>query len=273
VVAAGLVAPERRASAVALMFTGLTLANVLGVPLGTALGQALGWRSTFWAVAASGVLALVAIYRLLPRGESGAPANLRNELRALHGAGIWLALATTVVFSAAVFTLFTYIAPILRDVTGVSPRGVSGVLLLVGLGLTIGNIAGGRLADKKLMATLMGVFAAMAAVQLFFVWSSALPVAAAFTLFIWGITVFGAVPGLQINVVTYGRDAPNLVATLNIGAFNLGNALGAWVGGEVIDRGYRLNDVPLAAAVLALTALALTVIARYVQSPPRAVSA
>ncbi|NIF17062.1 MFS transporter [Pantoea sp. Cy-639] len=260
VVAAGLVPANRRASAVALMFTGLTLANVLGVPLGTALGQVAGWRSTFWAVTAIGVVALLGLIRFLPLQRDAEQVNLRSELVALKGAGIWLSLSMTVLFSASMFALFTYVAPLLGEVTGVSPRGVTWTLLLIGLGLTLGNILGGKLADRRLGATLMGVFASMAVVCTVLSWTSVALVPAEITLFLWATAAFAAVPALQVNVVTYGKAAPNLVSTLNIGAFNLGNALGAWIGGSVIAHGLGLTRVPLAAAALAVLALIVTLV-------------
>ncbi|MDB5848989.1 MAG: transporter, partial [Rhodoferax sp.] len=261
VVAAGLVAENKRASAVALMFTGLTLANVLGVPLGTALGQAMGWRTTFYAVVLIGLAALAALVWLVPRDAAHEPADLKRELRVFRKPGVWVALGMTVFSSASMFAMFTYIAPILGDVTGVTPRGVTFTLLLIGLGLTIGNIIGGKLADWKLLATLIGLFIAMAVVQTVFSWTSRTLVPAEITLFIWGAIAFAAVPALQIGVVSQARDAPNLASTLNIGAFNMGNALGAWAGGVVIAQGYALTTVPLAGAGLALVGLVLALVA------------
>lgn len=260
VVAANLVAPNRRASAVALMFTGLTLANVLGVPLGTALGQALGWRSTFWAVAIIGVASLFALYKKLPDKKDEEPTDLRKEMGALRGLGLWLSLSITVFFSAAMFALFTYIAPMLTEITGVSEHGVSWTLLLIGLGLTIGNVVGGRLADWRLGATLTLIFLLIAIFSALFSWTSVNLLAAEVTLFFWAMVSFAAVPALQINVVTYGKNAPNLVSTLNIAAFNVGNALGAWVGGAVIARGLGLTAVPLAASGLGLVGFVLCVV-------------
>lgn len=257
VVAANLVAPNRRASAVALMFTGLTLANVLGVPLGTALGQALGWRSTFWAVVVIGFVSLLALYTKLPAVKEEHPTNLRKELSALRGLGIWLSLLMTVCFAAAMFALFTYIAPVLTEITGVSPHGVSWTLLLMGLGLTVGNVLGGRLADWKLSVSLTLTFLLIALFSVLFSVTSHHLVAAEVTLFLWSAAAFAAVPALQINVVAYGKNAPNLVSTLNIAAFNVGNALGAWVGGVVIAGGLGLTVVPVAAGGLALLGFAL----------------
>lgn len=261
VVAAGLVPANRRASAVALMFTGLTLANVLGVPLGTALGQVAGWRSTFWVVTVIGVFALIGLWRVLPAGHDEEAVDLRQEAAALRSGQLWLALATTVLFSAAVFALFTYVAPLLGEVTQVSPRGVTWTLVLIGLGLTFGNILGGRLADWRLGTTLAGVFATMAVVSAALSWTSHALLPAEITLFVWAAAAFAAVPALQVNVVRVGQSAPNLVATLNIGAFNVGNAIGAWVGGSVIDHGLGLTRVPLAGALLAVLALIAVMIA------------
>ena len=260
VVAAGLVPANRRASAVALMFTGLTLANVLGVPLGTALGQYAGWRSTFWAVTVIGVIALIGLIRFLPTNRNEEKLDMRAELAALRGAGIWLSLTMTALFSASMFTLFTYVAPLLGDVTGVSPQGVTWTLLLIGLGLTAGNVIGGKMADRRVSSTLITVFISMAVISTALSWTSAALIPTEITLFLWAVAAFAAVPALQINVVTFGKAAPNLVSTLNIGAFNVGNALGAWVGGSVIAHGLGLTSVPLAAAALAVLALLITLI-------------
>lgn len=255
VAAANLVTPDRKARAVALMFTGLTLANVLGVPLGTAFGQAYGWRAPFWAVVVLGAASLIGLMVVMPKSETAPKSNILGEISALRGAGLWLSLAMTMFFSAAMFALFTYIAPILRDVTGVSPQGVTWTLFLIGLGLTVGNLLGGRLADWRLGTSLAGIFGAIALTSAVFSLSSQALIPAEITLFVWALATFAAVPALQIGVVRYGKDAPNLVSTINIGAFNLGNALGAWVGGTVIDSGFSLSQVPLAAALLALIGL------------------
>ncbi|WP_207886054.1 MFS transporter [Pseudomonas sp. 30_B] len=261
VVAASLVPANRKASAVALMFTGLTLANVLGVPAGTALGQIAGWRSPFWAVTLIGVASLIGLWRVLPKKHDEEAVDMRKEFAALRNGPLWLALGTTVLFSAAVFALFTYVAPLLGEITQVSPRGITWTLVLIGLGLTLGNILGGRLADWRLGTTLAGVFATMAVVSTALSWTSAALIPAEITLFIWAAAAFAAVPALQVNVVRVGGAAPNLVATLNIGAFNVGNAIGAWVGGSVIDHGLGLTRVPLAGAVLSVLALIAVMIA------------
>ncbi|ASR11342.1 MFS transporter [Rhizobium leguminosarum bv. viciae] len=258
VVAAGLVAEDRKARAVALMFTGLTLANVLGVPLGTAIGQAYGWRATFGVVTVIGIVTILGLIAILPRDKQQENGSILREIAALRNGRLWLALSTTVFFAASMFALFTYIAPLLRDVTGVSPEGVTWTLFLIGLGLTIGNLVGGKLADWRLGATLAGVFAAIAITSIAFSYTSRFFIPAEITLFLWAMASFAAVPALQVGVVGFGKDAPNLVSTINIGAFNTGNALGAWVGGLVIDAGFDLTRVPLAAALMALIGLGAT---------------
>ena len=262
VTAANLVSPDKRASAVAMMFTGLTLANVLGVPLGTALGQGLGWRSTFWAVAGIGIVALLGLIKFLPKGQIEQPVSMRSEFSALRHKQLWIALLTTVMFAASMFALFTYIAPLLRDVTGVSAIGVTWTLFLIGVGLTLGNIIGGKLGDRHLKATLLWAFIALGLCAATFSLASASWVFAEINLFLWAISAFALVPALQINVVNEGQEAPNLTSTLNIGAFNVGNALGAWVGGLVLTWGYGLTYVPLAAAALALVGVGMTLAGR-----------
>ncbi len=258
--AASLVPANKRAQAVALMFTGLTLANVLGVPLGTALGQAAGWRTTFWAVAIIGVAAFAGLFRLLPRDKAGAHApNMLRELGALKPA-VWLTLLITVIASASMFALFTYIAPLLNNVTHVSPRGVTYTLFLIGIGMTFGNTLGGRLSDWRLNTTLVGVFIATALMLGLLAMIAGNVIMTEAALFLWAAIVFAGCSALQMRAVTIGRAAPNLISTLNIGAFNAGNALGAWVGGEVIANGFGLIAIPPAAAALSLTALLLTIL-------------
>ena len=258
VVAASLVPENRKASAVALMFTGLTLANVLGVPLGTALGHVAGWQMPFWGVAVLGVLSLIGLWIVMPKQRVEEKADLRAEIGELRSIGLWVALSTTVLFSAATFALFTYVAPLLEEVTHLPPQGVTWSLFLIGLGLTVGNYIGGRLADWRLGTALTGIFIALAIASAIVRWTSPHLIPMEINLFIWALVSFAAVPGLQINVMTFGKGAPNLVATLNIGAFNVGNAVGAWAGGMAIDAGFGLQAVPLVAAALGLAAVVAT---------------
>lgn len=260
VVAASLVPAGRKASAVALMFTGLTLANVLGVPIGTWFGQLYGWRATFWGVAVIGVIAFLALVVSLPSQKDEEATDLKTEIKALAHGKLWLSLSMTVFFSAAMFALFSYVAPMLLQVTGITPEGVSWTLFLIGAGLTVGNILGGRLADWRVSFSLILSFSLIAVFSLLFSWTSHAAWLAEITLFLWAMAAFATVPALQINVVLHGKEAPNLVSTLNIAAFNVGNALGAWVGGTVIDRGFGLTAVPVAAAALAVVGLILCLI-------------
>ncbi len=249
--AASLVPAQNRASAIALMFTGLTLANVLGVPAGTALGQIAGWRATFGAVTVIGVAAFIGLAWLLPRDQPReAGGGMLREFGALRGQA-WAALLVTVISSASMFTLFTYIAPVLNHLTGVSPHGVTVTLFIMGIGLTAGNVAGGRLADWSVNFTLLGVFLATAVILFIFAMVAHDLMLAEITLFAWAAVSFAGVSALQINAVDAGKAAPNLISTLNIAAFNGGNALGAWIGGLVIAHGLGLAAIaPTAAGII-----------------------
>ncbi len=259
VVAAGLVAPNKRAQAIAMMFTGLTLANVLGVPLGTALGQYAGWRSTFWAVSVIGVIAAIAQWLWLPKDIAMDKANLASEFKVLGKVNVLLALGMSVLASTSLFSVFTYIAPILQDITGVSPHGVTIMLLLFGVGLTAGSMLGGRLADSRLLPSLVGMALATAVVLAAFTQTSHSAIAAAITLVLWGIFAFALCPILQLLIIDQAHEAPNLGSTLNQSAFNLGNAAGAWIGGLVVASGADLSDLPWTGALVSgltvLTAL------------------
>jgi len=262
VVAASLVPADKRASAIALMFTGLTLANVLGVPFGTFIGQELGWRATFWIVAGLGVLSALGVTALVPNRHDAAPSGLAREVRVLRDGQVWLALTMTVLGFGGVFVVFTYIAPILEQVGGFSPRAVTLILVLFGLGLTIGNTIGGKLADRALMPSLMGILFALAIVMAVFAKTSHSQIGAIVTIFVWGIAAFATVPPLQARVVEKAKDAPNLASTLNIGAFNVGNAGGAWLGGLALSHGFALDALPWVAAVVTGAALVVTAAAQ-----------
>ena len=234
VVARDLVPREKRTQAVSLMFAGLTLANVLGVPLGTALGQAAGWRATFWAVVAIGLAAGLAIQLCVPAGLPGTRGRLVSEFRALGRWPVLRPMLISTLSSVSFFTVFTYITPLLTDVTGYSPQGVTGVLFAAGMGLTIGNLAGGLLADRGPMATIIGSFLGIVAALLLLAAVARHPGMTLAVLVLWSALVFALVSPLQIWVVEAASDAPNLASTLNQGAFNLGNATGAWIGGTAL---------------------------------------
>jgi DHA1 family inner membrane transport protein len=265
VVAAGLVAPNKRAQAIALMFTGLTLANVLGVPLGTALGQFAGWRSTFWAVTVIGLIAVVAQVAWLPKEIPLQRTNLAAELRVLGKTNVLLAMAMSVMASASLFSVFTYIAPILQDITGVSPHGVTIMLLIFGVGLTVGSILGGKLADSRLLPSLVGMALATVLIVAAFSQTSRSLIPAAITLFVWGVTAFALCPILQLMIIDQAHEAPNMGSTLNQSAFNLGNATGAWIGGLVVGSGVQLTELPWTGAALAMLTLLTALFYIYLQ--------
>ncbi|WP_348789642.1 MFS transporter [Leifsonia sp. NPDC080035] len=239
VVAAGMVAADKQARAIAIMFTGLTAANVLGVPFGTLLGQALGWRSTFWAITAIGVIALAGVALLVPREERGASAGpgLRTELGAFRSGQVWLSLAATTLGFGGMFGAFTYIAYTLTGLSGFPSGAVPWLLILFGLGLFAGNALGGRLADRSVDGTLIAVLAVLTVVLGVFALVAAIPVAAVIALVLMGAAGFATVPALQLRVLSSAEHAPTLASGANIAAFNVGNALGAWLGGLTISAG------------------------------------
>ncbi len=262
VVARDLVPRERRAQAVALMFAGLTLANVLGVPLGTALGQWAGWRAAFWAVVVIGLGAGAAILRFVPTGLPGSPGGITSEFRALARWPVLLPMLVSTLASVSLFSVFTYIAPFLETVTGLSPHMVTVALLAVGVGLTAGNLVGGRLADRNLLGTVYASFVGLIVVLVALFVLARFAVPTFVTLAVWGALAFALVSPLQIWVVEAATEAPNLASTLNQGAFNLGNATGAWIGGAALTAGVGYAALPLLGALLAACGLALALLTR-----------
>jgi DHA1 family inner membrane transport protein len=258
IVAAEVVPRHQRAMAISLMFSGLTLANVLGVPLGTLLGQAYGWRTTFWAVCIIGLVAFVALLIWVPEVRQPRRMRLKREVTALSHPQVLLAMATSTICSAALFSVFTYITPLLETVAGISPHGVSIALLLFGVGITLGNLAGGRAADWRLMTSIVVMLCMLVVVQAAFTWTSHNAVPAVITMMIWGALAFGVCSPLQMRVVDQGRAAPSLASTLNQSAFNLGNAIGASFGGLMVSAGVGYARLPWLGS--GLSALALIVI-------------
>jgi len=258
-VAVSLVAPERKASAIAIMFTGLTLATLLGVPFGAWLGLAFGWRSTFWAVAAIGALALVILALLVPKGDKAAePAPLKEEFAVLARPQVQLGLVMTVLGFGGVFAVFTYIQPILTELAGFSEAAVSPILLVFGAGLVAGNLLGGRWADKNLNAALAGSIAVLTVVMLASGWAFHDKAGAVLAAFLLGAAAFATVAPLQMRVLSQaGGAGQGLASSLNIAAFNLGNAIGAALGGAVIAHGAGLAAIAPIAALVPMAALAL----------------
>jgi MFS transporter, DHA1 family, inner membrane transport protein len=263
VVTTGLVAPDRRASAIAIMFTGLTVANILGVPFGTWLGQTLGWRATFWAVTLVGIVAMAVIAVFVPRGISAPEeGNWRSDLTVLARPPVLLGLLTTVLGFGGMFAVFTYIAPILTRLTGFADAAVSPILLVFGAGLIAGNLIGGRLADRRLVPSMLGSLLALAAVMALMTFALHDRIAMVAFVGLLGAAAFATVPPLQMWVLEKATGAgQSLASSFNIAAFNLGNALGAWLGGFVIDHGPGLEAVTWVAALVPLSAVLIALLA------------
>ena len=262
-IAADLEPENRRASAIAMMFMGLTVAIVTGVPLGTLIGQTFGWRATFWAVAGLGAVAFAGIALLLPGDLSRREAaSLADQVRVLGSGRLLLVFAMTALGYGGTFVTFTYLAPELQEITGFSASAVSLVLVLYGLAIAAGNIAGGKVADRNPVKALTWLFAAQALVLALFSLTAPSPVLALLTLAALGFLSFANVPGLQLYVVELAKRhrpaAVDVASALNIAAFNLGIAAGAWIGGLVVASPLGLGATPWVGAMLVAGALALT---------------
>jgi MFS transporter, DHA1 family, inner membrane transport protein len=255
IVAASVVPKEKQASAIATMFMGLTIANVGGVPAVTWIGQLVGWRIAFAGTALLGVLTIAALGLALPKGMPGKVPDVRRELRVLMHPDVLLALSTTVLGASSMFTLYTYIAPALVNLTGASETFVTVALILIGVGFTIGNGLGGRLADWSPDGAMKSVLAVLAATMVLLPFVLTSHVGAAIGLLVWGAVTFAMVPPTQMRVMAAASEAPGLASAINIGAFNLGNALGAAVGGSVISLGLGYAAVPVAGGMLAASGL------------------
>lgn len=260
VVAAALVAPQRQAAAISMMFTGLTVANVVGVPLGTFLGQQVSWRASFLAVAALGVIGLIGVAKLVPDLPRPEGVRLRHELAAFRNVQVLLAMAMTVLGFGGVFAAVTYIAPMMTHAAGYADSSVTWLLVLFGIGMVGGNLIGGKFADRALMPMLYVSLAALAVTLAVFTVTAQNKVGAAITLMLIGGLGFATVPPLQKRVLDQASGAPTLASAVNIGAFNLGNALAAWLGGLVIGAGHAYTSTNWVGAALAASALALAVL-------------
>ncbi|MGQ2904065.1 MAG: MFS transporter [Neoaquamicrobium sediminum] len=267
VVATGLVAPDRKASAIAIMFTGLTVANILGVPFGTWLGQAYGWRATFWAVTMIGIAALAVIAFLVPSDEQAEDeADTGGALAVLGRGPVLLGLLTTVLSWVGVFAAFTYIAPILTQITGFSDSAVSPILLVFGGGLVVGNLLGGRLADRRLVPTMLGSLVVLSVVLLGMTFAIHNRVLAIIAVGLLGAAAFATVAPLQMWVLEKAEGAgQGLASSFNIAAFNLGNAIGAGLGGLIIAHGPGLGAIPWVAGLVPLAALLVALAALRLQ--------
>jgi len=257
IVVAGLVPKNKQAGAVAAMFMGLTIANVVGVPLATWAGDQIGWRTSFWGIAALGVLAMISLRLTLPRVAAPTGGNMLAELKVLGRGAVLAALALTVIGSSAMFTVFTYITPILQEETRASIGFVTAMLVTYGVGLTVGNWLGGKFADRSLDRTLVVTMSSLAALLVAFAFAMPFAGISAVLIFFWGVASFALVPPLQMRVMAAASDAPSLASAVNIGAFNLGNTIGAALGGAVIGAGLGFPAVALAGAATSATGLVI----------------
>ncbi|KYG28032.1 MFS transporter [Priestia endophytica] len=236
VIASKLVQAHKRASAVATMMAGLTIANIVGVPVGTFIGQHLGWRASFGAITIMGLIAFIGIIIFIPKLRQEASSNLTKQFSAFKQPKLLLFLLLSALGCGSLFTVFTYITPLLVDVTGFHEHSVTWILVLYGCGVTLGNIVGGKLADWKLMPSIFGIFATICVLLLIFTVTVKSPVAAVITMFFWGAAAFAVMPGVQVKIMNLAHEAPALASTSNHSAANLGNAFGAFLGGVVITH-------------------------------------
>jgi DHA1 family inner membrane transport protein len=260
VVASNLVSANKRASAIAFMFTGLTLANVLGVPLGTMLGQQFGWRMVFVAITLLGIIGLLGIITLVPKRVTQVKSDLRLELAVFKCGSVWLSLLITAFGFSGVFASFTYIAPLLIEVAGFSPSSIGSLLVLFGIGLVVGNTLGGKAADKALIPTLYGILILLTVFFVLFTFTVHYKVLAAISLFVFGVLGFGTVAPLQMQLMQQAGKAPTLASSANVAAFNLGNAGGVFLGGAAISSGFGYVAPNWVAAGLTVIGLGLAVV-------------
>jgi DHA1 family inner membrane transport protein len=263
VVAADLVPANRKAAAISVMFAGLTIANVLGVPLGTFLGQAAGWRATFWAISVIGVIAMIGIGLLVTPTAAAATAGWRREFSIFRSRQVWLSMIVTVLGFGGMFGAFSYIAYTLTEVSGFAGTTVPWLLVLFGVGLFGGNIVGGRAADKNLGGTLVALLAALTVVLAVFAAVASSQAATVAALVLMGGFGFATVPGLQMRILAHASGAPTLASGANIAAFNVGNAFGAWIGGLTLAASLGYTAPIWAGAAVTLAGLAVFVVAAF----------
>ena len=258
IVAISVVPKDKQASAVAMMFMGLTIANIGGVPLATWIGQNIGWRMSFVLIAILGIITMLSLWKALPEGELGQRPDVNAELKVLTRLPVVLALLTTVMSAGAMFTLYTYIAPSLHHITHATLTVITFMLVLIGIGFSIGNHLGGKFADLSVTKTLVGFLIVLMVMMLLFPILAKTTIGAGIALIIWGTAAFAVVPPLQMRVMSVAHEAPGLASSVNIGAFNLGNALGAAAGGAVLSMKMSYATVSITGAVL--TALGLILV-------------
>ncbi len=261
VVAGGLVEPRRRSAAMSVVFAGLTVANIVGVPLTTLLGQHTSWRLVFGLVAVIGLLAAAGIALVVP-GAGSEPeiaSDLRRELRTFANPQVWLALGIATIGGGALFATFSYITPMMTHLAGYAESSITLLLVLFGLGMTVGNLVGARLADRALMRTLYGGLIAEILVATAFVFAAHNELAAAVMIFLFPATSLAMLPALQTRIISLAGGAPNLAAASIQAAFNVANTIGAWLGGVVIAAGFGYGAPNVVAAGLALIGLGVAI--------------
>lgn len=268
VVAAGLVAADRRGQAISMMFIGLTVANIVGVPIGTQLGNTLGWRWAFGLVAVIGLVALAAVALLVPKQPKPTEVSLRGELRAFRRPQVWIAFAVVVFGFAATFSFYSYIKPVLTDVTGFSATTVTPLLAVFGVGMTVGTALGGRLADRAPLKTLCAGLTSLAVSLAVFAMTAQSPIMAPIMVFLIGATGFTAIPSIQARILDHAKEAPALGSASIQSTFNIANSLGAYLGGVVIAAGFGLVSPSWVGALLALVGLGFAVLSGVLDRRP-----
>ncbi|UUZ87106.1 MFS transporter [Paenibacillus sp. P26] len=256
VIASGLVSPDKRAGAVSMMMAGLTIANIIGVPMGTYIGQHWGWRASFGSIAIMGAVTLIGILVFIPKLRQDPPVSARQQLAALVNRKPLVFLLIAVLGNAGLFAVFTYITPPLVQITGFAEHSVTWILILFGRGVTAGNMIGGKLADWKLMPSILGIYFTICVILTVFTLTVHHPVAAVITIFLWGAASFAVFPGMQVRIMNLAQSAPALASTTSHSAGNLGNATGAFIGGMVIMH-LPLTSLPWVGAILVGLALLL----------------
>lgn len=258
-IATHLVPPRKKGSAVALVLAGLTIANIVGVPFGTFIGQEFGWRASFGVITILGVIALAGIWGKIPVIRESHDVSIMQEIKAVAKPQVLLMLIAGMFGCASLFALFTYISPVLQEISGFQEQSVTWILVIFGVSVTIGNLIGGKLADWKLLPALLVNFAFLSIVLAALSVTLNNPILAIATLFIWGAAAFSIMPGIQLRTMTLASEAPMLVATSNHSFLNMGNAFGAYIGGVVITH-FGLGGLPWLASGLAFTGFLLVVV-------------
>jgi len=259
VVASDMVSDDKKGAAISLMFAGLTVSNVVGVPLGTFVGLELGWRTTFWALAVIGVVTMLGIRTLIPVMPAHRDTNLSREFAVFNRPQVWISALLSVLSFGGVIGGFTYIAFTLTQVSGFAAQTVPWLLVLFGVGTFVGNIYGGKAADKSLNKSLGTILLLLTIVMVAFALLAQSQIMTVILLLLMGTVGLATAPGLQLRMMKYASDAPTVASGTNIAAFNIGNALGAYLGGIALDKGYGFVSPLWVGAALSLVALTVVI--------------